>query len=355
MQEALREGLQEILKIVKKNPILIEVKDNKLFVGTYTDYHKVIYETNVNHENLKAVISPEIAKDLPNMITGQVSINENNLEIKNEKNKTKIALSEETLSLKDLSKNYEKNTQCSFSGKEFKDAFYYARHASNDKSLGDIVLRGFHFYLTEDVAEIMASNGIILSLVKIQQQNEEFNSSEMLLLNSDFVNLLKLFSDENINVGYNENSITLSSEHENHIIRVITSRTKGDSLPYRDVVKEAQTNKNINLLIEKNELLEKIKQIKVFSQEKFTLTIYNTGEIELSSQGDYGEAKRSLEVLSQNKQLNENLSINLNTNYLYSYLITNKSDTISMNIKNPEAPVFFEDAYGVEIIAPLRK
>lgn len=351
----LKNGLTEILKVPTKNPILIECRNNKLYVGTYTDYHKVIYETTVNHKDFSATIPAEMAKELPEIAFEDFSVKDNFIELKQGNNKTKIATSEENIPLTSLAKGYEKENNASFDGKEFKEAFNYTRHASNDKTLGDIVLRGFHFLVKPQASEVMASNGSILSLVKIHQTNPDFENSEMILLNSDFSKILKLVGDEPVNIGYNEKSVSITYQEEDFTIRAISARTTGNALPYENVVDSTKQSCEYFFVIDKQDFLNNVKQLKVFSADRCSMSFYNTGEFTVSSSGQSGEASRDIKVMSTGKTPEENIEIKLNISNLFSFLVSTKSETVKMSIKDSLSPIFIEDSFGIEILAPLRK
>ena len=355
MEIALKEGLIEILKIAGKNPILIECRNNVLYVGTYTDYHKFIYESPVQYENFSVVISADIAKDLPDMIFGTMKVGEGFLQFSDNKNNIKISLSEDDISLKKLARGFVKENVASFVGSDFRNAFNYTRHASNDKSIGDVVLRGFHFLIKTDSSEVMASNGSMLSLVNINQTSPEFNSSELLLLNSDFIRLLKLFGDEEVFVGFNENSVSVFQEKENYTIRAITARTSGKDLPYQSVIDSTKDSVLYHYVVDKAEFSRLIKQLKVFSEERSSLTFYSTGEFTVSSSGKSGESSFEVPVLSHGDFPENNIEIKMNVSNLHSYLNASRSDTVKISIKDELSPMLLEDSFGLEILAPLRK
>jgi len=356
MEDALRDGLITILKIAKEKPILVEKREGQLYVGTHTEYHKVVYQTSVKNtlENFKAVIAPEIAKDLPDMIVGDITVDENSMSFVNASNKTKIALSQEPISLVSLAKGYEKDNNASFNTSELREAFFYTRHASNDKTIGDLVMRGFHFTLNPNACEVMASNGAILSLVKLYQTDPDFNKSHVLLLNPDFFNVLKILQGETTLIGFNENSISLTSQDDSHTIRVISSLVSGKSLPYENVVSSALSSSKVKYVLERRSFLEAVKQVKVFSEKSAVLKIFKTGEFEIETEGSFGNANREIKVVSYKNDNDENFLIKVNVQMLFSYLSSSREELISVGIKANDEPIVFEDNFGLDILAPLR-
>lgn len=357
MSLGIRDGLINLLKISKGNPFLIEAKNKKLYIGTYTDYHKVIYETGIDSEDFRAIISSEIAKDIIDIASQDFEVKENSMIFRQKDNTTVINLEKESINLFDLAKGYEKINVSHFNGKEFKDAFNYVRHASNDKSLGDTVLRGFHLTINSNKAEVMASNGFVLSVVPLQQINDEFQESATLLLNPDFYNITKLIPDSPIHLGYNESSVSLTCESEDYVIRIITSLTKGNPLPYQRVLSDVSPKNLTKYVLSKNSFLSSAKQARVFSEDKSTLKFYNTGEVDIFSSGKKGETKVSIEVkeYSLKDDDQESIEIKINSDYLLRFLQSVKSELIQVKLNSESSPVLFEDNFGIEMIAPLLK
>lgn len=358
MEDALKEGLLTILKLAKENPILIEKRGQQLYVGTYTEYHKVVYQTTIkdNKDNFKAIISAQIAKDLPDMILGDIQVEENSMSFINGADKTKISLVEDSnINLTYLARGYEKENNASFNTEELRSAFFYTRHASNDKTIGDLVMRGFHFTLNPISCEVMASNGAILSMVKLHQTNPDFNKSHVLLVNPDFFNALKVLQGETTAVGFNETAVSLTSEHENHTIRIISSLINGKNLPYENVVSSTRSSVAVKYVVDKRSFLDSARQVKVFSDKSAEIKIFKTGEFELHSQSATGNATRAVKVLSHQNKSDENYVIKLNIDLLFAYLNSCREELISVGIKSSDAPVLFEDNFGLDILAPLRQ
>lgn len=357
MTNFLEFAISHVLKITEKDsPILLEVRNNKLFVATKTNFHKLILESNFTSPDFRAVISSEIAREAQSMLLGDFELHEDFIQFKNKSNKTKIALLKDNISLMDLARGYEKNNNAVFDGIELRDAFFYTKHASNDKSIGDVVLRGFHLTLNESSAEIMASNGAILSLVKVNQKDIEFSKNQVLILNPDFFSLIKTFGDEEVKVGFNENMISLTQTTENFTLRAVSALVSGKQpLPYDTVIKAAKSNVKLSCVVTKKSFIDAVKDVKVFSPDnKSTLKLYKTGELEIKADGSRGEAVREIEVSSIRNPNDENFEVRLNVEYLLNYLSGNKSELISVGFSEPLAPIVFEDSYGVEVLAPLR-
>lgn len=357
MNNVLEFGISTVLKIAdKESPILIEVRNNRLFIGTNTNYHKLIFESSLTMEDFRAVISSEIAREAASMFLGDFEIHEDFIQFKNKTNKTKISLLKNSISLMELARGYEKSNNATFDGSELINAFSYTKHASNDKSIGDVVLRGFHFTLNDSTAEVMASNGAILSLVKVNQMDVDFNQSKTLLLNPDFFSLIKTFGNEELKIGFNENAISLQQVTSDFTLRAVSSLIAGkQALPYENVIKTAKNGVKISCVVTKKSFLDAVKDVKVFSSDsKSTLKLFNTGELEIQADGTRGEAVREIDVSSIRNPNDDNLEVKLNIDYLFNYLSGNKSDLISIGFSDSLSPVVFEDSYGVEILAPLR-
>jgi DNA polymerase III sliding clamp (beta) subunit (PCNA family) len=351
-------GISMALRVADKDSsILLEARSGKIFIGTSTAANKLILESKYDGNDFRAIISSEIARDTQSMFLGEFSVHDDFIEFKNQSKKTKIALTKSNISLIDLARGYEKNNNALFNASELKTSFLYTRHASNDKTIGDIVLRGFHFTLNHDHAEIMASNGAMLSLVKVNQNNLEFNSNQVLILNPDFFNLIKTFQDDgDIHLGFNEMAVSMMQTSEYFTLRAVSSLISGKNpLPYERVVETARKGVKSLYVVNKKSFLDSVKDVKVFSSEsKATLTLFNTGEFEISTEGSKGQATRQVDVSTHKNPNDENINLKVNIEYLFNYLNGNKTELISVGVADSLSPIFFEDSYGIEVLAPLR-
>jgi DNA polymerase III sliding clamp (beta) subunit (PCNA family) len=352
----IKSALSSVLKIAKDSPVLVESRGEKLFVGTYTDYHKVVYETPYNGDSFKFVISTEMATLLSEIMFGEFIIDDSSVVVSNNRDRTEISTLVSDITLLSLAKGYEKSSLLKFSAKEIKSAFNYTRHASNDKKIADTVLHGFHLKLSPSSAEVMASNGAMLSLFSIYHGDMNFSESKILLLNGDFFNLLKTFSDEGeIGLSYNENSISLTQYGQGFTIRAISALTKGNPLGYTSVVESSKNSVNMSFSVDRVELMDAVRQIKLFSEENNRCTISITPEdkIVVSSVGKKGKADREIPCLFVKK--NKAIDVSINIQYLLSYLSSARGDRILIGTSGEDSPVCMEDGFGIELIAPFKK
>lgn len=355
MKQQLVEALGIISKLQKDSPVLIEVRSDKLFVGTYTANQKVVYETSYKHEPFRAVISTEMSKILPEVASDEFSVDEHSLTFKNGKDKTVISLLTEGINLSELAKGYEKDELVSVDGEELRNAFEYTRHAANDKSIGDVVFRGFHLNLKPDVIEVVATNGAILSLVKVKQNRIEYEESEVLLLNSEFYGIAKsLDSEYPVSIAHNENSVSVTQKTGSYTVRFISAKTKGTPLDYSTVMKNAKSITDITYVVDKQSFLSSLRQVRHFSEGSVTLSFYNTGEFTLDSSSQSGEVKREVSVKSFLNENDKNISINTQSELLFRYIASVKAEYLSIHLKGESTPLFLEDGFGEEVIAPLR-
>ena len=349
-------GLSSVLKIAKDSPVLVESRGGKLFVGTYTDHHKVVYETPHADDNFKFVVSTEMATLLSEIMFGELVIEESSLVVSNKRDRTEISTLNSDITLLSLAKGYEKSSLIKFPAKELKAAFNYTRHASNDKKIADTVLQGFHLKLSPSSAEIMASNGVILSLVSLYHGDVNFSESKILLLNGDFFNLLKIFSDEGeIGISYNENSISVTQQGPDFVIRAISALTKGNPLGYTGVVESSRNSVNMSFSVDRIEFTDAVRQIRLFSEEnnKCTLSITSDDKVIVRAVGKKGKADREIPCIFTKR--NKDIEISMNIQYLLSYLSGSRGERILIGTSGEESPLCMEDGFGIELIAPLKK
>lgn len=365
MDEKIRKGLSKVLKFAGKNPILVEARKGRLFVGAKNDFNSVVFETSSElNEDFRFELNADVVSNTVSMMIGDFFIGDGFIEFKSGSNKTKIAASSmnnnATLSLMRLASGYEKTKVAVFDGSIFSSVFSYAKHASNDKTIGDVVLRGAHFSLKDDYAEVMTSNGYIMSTAKIRRlKSQEDANSSIMILNEEFFNTIKLFSDEKVYLGFNDRAVTLESEIEDYKIRVITSLVatqNNSSYPYERVIETTESSAKHRYSLDKKELLNFVKELKFFcSDNKIHLNIFNTGEMELFVSGTSGSGVRALSYTDNENPSENNLDIKFNVEYLYNYLANLSSQTLILKVNDDKSPVLFEDDLGKTILAPLLK
>ena len=357
--ELFKKGLSSVLKITKEAPVLLETKNNRLIIASHNSFHSVIFEMETDLDDFKVVIPEKIARQIPSQVSKDFHlwIDENNEKavINSENSEMEISiLSPEALSLNRLAKNFEKEPVWKINGLNFKNAFNRVSHSANDKTIGDIVLRGYHMNIKHKNIEFMASNGAAMSVTNLVMDSD-VSEERMFLLNQDFSNLIQLLHDEDFFLSYNENSVSLQFKTDEYTLRMISSLTSGNPFNYHSVVDKVLTPKNEGeskfVQLNVKEFKESLKKMNFFFDDsakyRIKLDISND-ELKLFSSNIYGSTENKVNVVSSDVNTEE--TIYLSGTNLFSYLNSVKSEDTVMYFTDALSPVLFLDNQGMEIL-----
>lgn len=356
--ELLKEGLTSVLKVTKEAPVLMEVKSGRLIIASHSDFHSIIFEMPTTMNDFKLVLSEKLARQLPKQIKTKFELeideDKNTAVVKSDGVKLELTtLDKGALSLAGLVKHYTKEAQWTINGQDFKAAFGKAMHSANDRSIGDIVLRGYHLHLKDGRAEVMASNGAAMTLVNFDLVKGD--DEAMLLLNQDFFKATSLLYDEEVSLSYNSHAVTLQSTKDNVTLRIISSLTQGSEFDYQKVIDKVmhpwnQGDSKLCAFAAKD-LQEIMKKMTFFLDDttKYKMKVeIGPDKAVLSSDNVYGRAKNQLKLSeSEFSEVQEVYISGLNLN---SYLSSTKSDEIHLIIHDAYTPLLFVDDMGKEII-----
>lgn len=357
--ELFKEGLTSILKITKEAPVLLEVKNGRLIIASHNNFHSVIFEMQTDLEDFKVVLPEKLARQLPRQIKNTIDLTiddeENKLTIKSEGVKLNTAtLGKDSMSLSSLVKHYTKEETWTLNGAQFKEAINKAMHSANDKSIGDIVLKGYHLSFKQDEAELMASNGAAMTVITFPVSSYE-EDEKLFLLNQDFFSAANLLHDGEVTLAYNTHAVTLFSKTDDSSIRIVSSLTQGQPLNYQkvmDMVYEPERNKeSVFGYVNTKELKEAMKKMTFFfddtSKYRIKLDI-DSDRIIFNSGNMYGETKNQIRFMDTTVE--DPITLYLSGANLNSYLSSVKSETIKLTVKDDKTPVLFSDDLGIEIL-----
>jgi len=355
------EGFKSVLKTSKDAPVLMEARDSRLFIGSYSDYHGILYECKTELKDFKAVFSNSIAKEIPKFVVGdniKLELVDDNRVVKLSTSSSKVKLSlleDKALTMAKLLNKYEKVFVWEVDGADFRESLEQVRHSANDKSIGDIVLRGFHLTKTGNRIEFMASNGASMSVSKFPVANLGMEVDKQLLLNSEFHQISQLLEGKT-KISFNDDAISVESHiDDDRVIRAVSLLTKGKAFDYNKVLKLVAENESY-VKLEAKQLFETLRRINFFTDDsqknKVSLNI-KPEEVTLYSANHYGESSVKLEVVETN--FDDEITLELSGVNLLSYLSNVKSDSISLFWKDDSSPIRLEDGIRVEVIVLFRK
>jgi DNA polymerase III sliding clamp (beta) subunit (PCNA family) len=354
------EGLKTALKITKEAPVILEARSNNLFIGTHNTYHSVVVECPTEWEDFKVVLSFNTAKELPKSISGDklsLEITEQRtLKLISKGVKLNLSLLDNSaLSLNSLVTKYSKNHVWVVDGTEFNDALDRVRHAANDKSIGDVVLRGYHLTRKSSGLEFMASNGATMAVSSVPLKNPEATEEGVLLLNPEFNQVSQLLSGDT-SMGFSEDAISLESHSGGTTLRVVSLLTKGKSFDYDSVIKKVEGNK-LFASFDAKTLADAVKRTDFFTDEanknKIIFNINANGTAAIHSSNYYGESSVHLQVVEHN--LEDDIALEISGVYFLNYLSSLRSSTVTIYMTDEGMPIRLEDGLTTEVIVLLRK
>lgn len=353
------EGFKTALKITKESPVVLEVRSGRLFIGTYNEYHSVIYECASDWADFKVVFSQNVAKEIPRAISGgkltlEVVDDGRAVKLTSVGVKLKLALLDNAvLGLGKLVSKYTKDIFWEIDGKEFHNTLERVRHSANDKSIGDVVLRGYHLTKKGDGLEFMASNGASMSVSTVPLKNPSKHEGQV-LLNPEFHQVSQLLG-EDTTLSFSEDAISVESVQGESIIRSVSLLTKGKAFDYAKVLEAVKGNKKFAKFSTKV-LFDALKRTDFFTDEnqkyKVSLTI-TEGSMTISSSNAYGESTVAIEALDSNLDAEEYME--LSGVSLLNYLSSTKADSVSFYWDDTSSPIRIDDGVSTEVIVLFRQ
>lgn len=357
--ENIVEGFKTALKITKEAPVVLEVRSGRLFIGTYNEYHSVIYECASDWADFKIIFSQNVAKEIPRAISGgkvNLEVIEDGRAVKltSVGVKLKLALLDNAvLGLGKLISKYTKDVFWEVDGKEFHNTLERVRHSANDKSIGDVVLRGYHLTKKGDGLEFMASNGASMSVSTVPLKNKSTHEGQI-LLNPEFHQVSQLLSEETT-ISFSEDAISVEAVGDSSIIRAVSLLTKGKAFDYDKVLTTVKDNKHFSKFPTKV-LFDALKRTDFFTDEnqkyKIGLSLDKVS-MTITSSNAYGESTVAIEALESNLTTAE--YIELSGVSLLNYLSSTKSDTVSFYWKDASSPIRIDDGVSTEVIVLFRQ
>lgn len=345
--EQLKEALNKVLSVIEKKvtrPILsqclIEIKDNQLIVkGTDLEVSaKYICEANANESTqfcINAKNIYEILKEVPNNeeinLTYNSNLNVIKLNFKNNSYSFFISPSEDFPLL-----NFE-NTHNLFTipGKVVQEILNKATHAiSNDET--KVYFNGIFLQTINNNFIAIATDGY--RLVKLNYENliKEKNSilEDGIILPRKGINELKKLVDSNpysdLNISLDESFIYINTDNYSLSIRLIAREFPN----YKAVI---PTKTLYELKIQKNELIEALKRIKIMTSEKSSevkLYLDKTTMLLLTNDSSLGEAVEKINI----EYSGPNIETKFNAKYFLEMLTVIDEESVLIQFNNETSP-----------------
>jgi hypothetical protein len=348
MSKAFLQCLSDILKVSRESPILLTCKGGTTSIGTYSSYHSVVYACDTDLDDFTAVISNEVARQL------QRSLNENGLKIVQTAGglkiicaglKTTVATLTENITLTKLLSKYSGDETHSVNGELLKQAFVRVKPSADDKSIGDVVLRGYHMTTNAETLELMATNGAVLTTVLIPCESELDNST--VLLNPEFHHLASLLPNENISLRQAKDTLSVYAETEDSKMFAVSNFTSGSPVPYASVVESAMKNP-IVVRFNTRDFLEGLRKLSFFTDEslrnKVEITVFED-LITLYANNSHGDFLVELGVDESHNIPLAGLKMVTSHSNLIGFFNSSKSLTTEMRMQDSKSPIYLTDGF----------
>lgn len=386
--------LNNIVKIDKDVQVFIRSHNGSLEVVGYTPLQKVKYVFTLLPTTLPdslLVLSKDTASRLATLlIEGRegdtqssqedelktLSIKDNTLIVQRSTKRTVVnaikpttALTNEFLkSHSDTATAIAKAPVFNLSLQSLENVIKYTSHASNDTSIGDIVLQGFHVLVKTGSRELelMASNGIIMALSSIDIEpvaNVPTTGDKLLLVNRLLKSLPGLCFGETVQFFYTDEYVAfLSSDPTQGVTGTITySLTKGKGVDYRNIVDKVVDSSKDSATLRKSVLLSAVNNALLFSDEdnhhKTTFHISNNGgvgSITVGAKSTYGEHSETVFDVNVTAPTTFTLNCSIFKKCLMAIPSSDCAVVIRYITTNPVSPILVETPYLVELIAPTK-
>lgn len=351
-------GLKNVLKVTNDSPVLVEVRNGTLYIGSYNDYHGIVYECPTEWDDMKTVLNINSAQELVKQMTTDedlsIVVSEDGHRAKVTFDKTKLnltVLTPDSMNLSSLMKRYIKEPVWHLDGTEFSAAVSRVSHSSNYKALGDVVLRGYHLTKLDNSLEVMASTGATLTVSQVPLHKSTDDNQEVLLLNPEFQEVSDLLY-EHMSVAFDEQTISITSWNDtDEILRVVSALTQGNPFNYRELVTETEETNTIQLTFSTKDLLAGVRKNSFFTDDKLQHRLeieLHQEHITLSSRNVYGEVNAQVPVLETN--LRESISLSLRSPFMVNLLANTRSETITLHVRDGTSPVLFDSGLSKEIM-----
>jgi DNA polymerase III sliding clamp (beta) subunit (PCNA family) len=351
-------GLQSALKVSREAPVVVESRSNRLFIGSYNEFHSIVYECPTDWGDHKYVLPFAVAKELPKLISDSLlleQVEDNRLKVVSNGTKLKLALLDPaSLTLAKLVSKYSKEEHWVVDGKDLQNSIERVKHAANDKNIGDEVLKGYHLTKIDEYLEVMASNGSTLSVSALPLLSPSLKGGRI-LLNKEFNTVAQLLFGRTVLAGSTD-SVSITSVEDDVTLRVVSLLTKGQGFDqYRDIVSGVENNP-LEFTLPSRLLSESLKRNEFFTDEKsmYRVSLYFSPSFcTISSQNAYGESKTQVPVIDCNTT--DDIEIDVNGLTFQGFLNSSKTDTVTIKLKDDSSPMFLTNGLIKEVSVVLAK
>lgn len=351
-------GLDPVLRLAHKDsPVLVQSKDDRLFVASYSTFHTVIHEVPWDGgKDIRAVLTYESAKQMLSNFVGEAEFVDDSVRVSAGKDSaTFTTLRDADISLSKLAHHFTQEDALKIYPSEFTRLFAETKHSSNSPSVGDVRFMGYHLAAKENSLEAMASDGSILSLSTTATPIPETRQGDTIILNQEFGEVAGLFlAYEDVSLAWNNNAMSVVGTLPDGMgtTRVVSSLIRGEPVLYQAVIDRVSDSNKEEYRLQKEDVLEALNKIVFFTGDdnKHRVSFHIEGDICTASATSLrGEGQASFPITKVSSTVNE-WSMDVSMKYLMLFLKSTKHAELTLLLGGEKTPLLFLYGTSTEVI-----
>jgi len=200
-------------------------------------------------------------------------------------------------------------------------------------------LNGALIDIKNDFINLVSTDTRRLAIVKLE--NSTGNNFSLIIPKKAISEIQKLFFDE-IEIYYDENTLIAKSSNFQFFTKLINGK-------FPDYERIIPKDKNFRLLLNRNKIVEAVKQISIISNEmKIT---FKSDKIVFESLNDENiEAKTEIEYITG---LDNDIYLATNSRYLIDFLSNIENSDFTLGFNDSSLPFTLEDENFITIVMPI--
>ena len=202
-------------------------------------------------------------------------------------------------------------------------------------------LSGALLILSDNSMELVSTDGHRLAHTSKTIDNMKMEEEIRIIIAKKTLNEIRKFEGESVEFDLDENNLFFKVENKTLISRII----EGKFPNFEAVI--PKDNPNI-LKVSKNEIMNAIRRVSLFSTERSRGIKFNVGKNEInlfSSNPEIGEARDKVDA----DYKGEDVEIGFNSQYLLDFLSTVKAETVRFELKDTNSSVLLKPEIEEEI------
>jgi DNA polymerase III subunit beta len=201
-------------------------------------------------------------------------------------------------------------------------------------------LNGSLIDIKPNAIHLVATDTKRLAVVKLEEESQQTFS--LIIPRKAITEIQKLFFAEEVEIFYDENTLIASSSHFTFFTKLINGK-------FPDYERIIPKNKNFRLLLNRDLMIDAIKQISIISQE-LKMTFKPEKIVFESLNDDNIEAKTEIEFKTG---LDQDIFIAVNSRYVLDFLSQLEQTHFTLGFNDSGLPFTLENETFTTIVMPI--